>query len=352
MSAAPHDAVVVENAVPAFVPAELERLYRNTFASCLAEHVQEGDTHTYVAGAGASRAILLFKMRGYKVSVLNAAISLAPAVIRAFVSFIFERYPKIRAVCFTSVAAGPLGGPHPTQRFRTSEDYVLSLPPTVTAYDSRLGKATVSGLRTKAKKLARVFPRYTFRILEGDDIDSRVVEDIIRLKGEGGAGRGALAASQKDWLRQVVRSHGFVGVSFIDGRVRAGALCTRIGSQLFMHVLSHDRAFDAYSLGMLNSYLTVCGGIERGGEDFHFLWGHSVWKTRLKAYERSLDNLVVYRSRLSCLMCADVFAAALVSKYGRSVKLGLLDACAPESRHAWLVRPCLDLWRRFARARA
>lgn len=352
MSTAPCDAIVVENAVPAFVSAELERLYCNTFASCLAEHVQEADTHTYIAGAGASRTILLFKMRGYKVSVLNSAISLAPADIKAFVSFIFARYPSIRVVCFVSVAAGPLDVAHPVQRFRASEDYVLRLPPTIDAYDSCLGKATASGLRTKARKLARDFPGFDFRILEGADIDSRVVEHIIRLKGEGGAGRGALDASQKDWLLQVVRSHGLLGVSRIDGRVCAGAVCTRIGNQLFMHVLSHDRAFDAYSLGMLNSYLTVCGGIERGGDDFHFLWGHGVWKTRLKADARPLDNLVVYRSRASYLVCADVFAAALVSKHWRRLKSGLLEACALENRHAWLLRPCLDLWRRFARARA
>lgn len=352
MSAGRHDALVYENVVPTFAHAELERLYRNTFSSCLAEHVQEGDTHTYVAGAGISRTILLFKMRGHKVSVLNSAIGLAPAVIQDFVSFVFEHYSSIQAVCFVSVATGPLDGAHPVQRFRASEDYVLSLPSTVAAYDSRLGKATASGLRTKARKLARVFPGYDFHILEGAYIDNRVVEDIIRLKDGAGVGRGALDRIQKDWLRQVVPSHGFVGVSLIDGRVCAGAICTRIGNQLFMHVLSHDPAYDAYSLGMLNSYLTVCGGIEHGGEDFHFLWGHGVWKKRLKACERPLDNLVVYRSRVSCLVCADIFTGALVSKYWRHVKSGLLDACAPENRHAWLLRPCLDLWRRVARARA
>ena len=103
---------------------------------------------------------------------------------------------------------------------------------------------------------------------------------------------------------------------------------------------------------MLNSYLTVCGGIERGGEDFHFLWGHGVWKTRLKADERPLDNLVVYRSRASCLVCADVFTTVLAAKHWRRVKSGLLTACRSENRHAWLLRPCLDLWRRVARARA
>lgn len=351
MNAASHEAEVYENAIPAFVHAELERLYRNTFSSCLAEHVQEDDTHTYVAGTGAARTILLFKTRGHTVSVLNSAISLAPAVIQAFVSFIFARYPSIHAVRFVSVAAVPPAA-YPSQCYRASEDYVLSLPPTVAAYDSRLGKATAAGLRTKANKLARVFPGHVFRILEGADIDSGIVEDIIRLKDEGGTGRGVLDDSQKDWLRQVVRTHGFVGVSLIDGRVCAGAICTRIDTQLFMHVLAHDRAFDAYSLGMLNSYLTVCSGIERGGKDFHFLWGNGVWKTRLKGCERPLNNLVVYRSRTGCLVCADVFAGALFAKYRRRVKSGLLDACAPESRHAWLVRPCLDLWRRCARVRA
>jgi len=350
MNAATHHAVVVENGIPAFVHAELERLYSNTFASCLAEHVQEPDTHTYVAGAGAARTILLFKMRGYKVSVLSSVITLAPADIQAFTSHIFDCYPSIRAICFVSVVAGPLVGARPVQRFRASEDYVLSLPSTVAEYDSRLGKARVSELRTKKKKIVREYSRYDFRIFEGADIDSHVVEDIIRLKDVGGAGRGVLDASQKDWLRQVVRTHGFVGVSFIDGRVCAGAICTRIGSQLFMHVLSHDHTFDTYSLGMLNSYLTVCGAIERGGERFHFLWGHSVWKSRLKAEERPLDNLVVYRSRVSCLVCADVFAAALLSKYWRRVKADLREACAPESPYGWLLRPSLDLWRRFARA--
>jgi hypothetical protein len=352
MNAAAHEAVVYENAVPAFVPDELERLYRNIFSSCLAEHVQEADTHTYVAGTGEARTILLFKIHGRKVSVLNSAISLDRSVIHDFVSLIFARYPSVRTIGFASVAAEPLGDTYPSQRFRASEDYVLNLPSTVAGYDSRLGKATASNLRAKLKKIARACPGFAFRVVEGADIDPHIVEDIIRLKADGPGGRGALDASQQDWLRLVVRTHGFVGVSFVDGRVCAGAICTRIGTQLFMHVLAHDRAYDAYSLGMLNSYMTVCGGIERGAADFHFLWGRSTWKTRLRGCERPLDNLIVYRSRASCLACADVFLAARFSAHRRRVKLALLDACTPASRHAWLVRPCLDLWHRCARARA
>jgi hypothetical protein len=342
---------VYENVIPDFVPAELERLYGNTFSSFLAEHVQESDTCTYVAcKAGVTDTILLFKMRKRRIQVLNAAIHIAPEQIRRFASFILARYPTIQVIGLTSVTSGLLGNEYPIQRFRISEDYVLSLPSTVAAYKAGLGKATASGMRAKQNRLMRDIPEVSFQVRSGTDIDDSMLQAIFCLKNAGRRGR--LDEEQQAWLRKVVRTHGFLGVTLIDGRVGAAALSTRIGSRLFLHVLAHDRAFDTYSLGMLNTYLAVCAGIQDGAREYHFLWGSGIWKRRLGAAERQLENIFVYRSRAARLASSRLVIANLLAAHWRRLRLGMLAASEAESRYAWLVRPCLNGWYRFKGALA
>ena len=92
----------------------------------------------------------------------------------------------------------------------------------------------------------------------------------------------------------------------LDGRVCAGAVSFRTGAHYFMTVAAHDPQFNAFRLGTLNGFLNISECIRRGGQQCHLLWGRHEYKYRFLGVERELDNLAVYRSRLSMLRHADL----------------------------------------------
>ncbi|MGJ7917619.1 GNAT family N-acetyltransferase [Massilia sp. LXY-6] len=339
-----------ENEVPPFARQQMEHLYQNTFSSTFAEHVGEAATNTYVVREGSAvRTIFLFQVKGRHVVVLNSAIPLETSEIEQFVASVFARYGSVQAIKFVSVETDISGFLFPYQQLRASEDFILSLPATVEAYWERLGTSSATTLRRKQRKLERESAGFSFTIHEHGANMDRVITDIIRLKTNGKDPAARLDEAQQAWLREVVGTHGFVGVICANGRVCAGAICTRVGRNYFMHVVAHDPDFDAYSPGVVCIYLTVCAAILRGGREFHFLWGPSVWKRRLRSVQHELNDIVVYRSRMDAVRCARTALLGWQRACWRRLKLGLLAAAAPERPSARIAKPLLDQWYRLKR---
>lgn len=339
-----------ENEVPPFARQQMEHLYQNTFSSTLAEHVGDAATHTYVVREGTTVCtIFLFQVKGRHVVVLNSAIPLDTSEIERFVVAVFARYRSVQAINFVSVETDIAGFLFPYQQLRASEDFVLSLPATVEAYWERLGTSAATTLRRKHRKLERESAGFSFTLHESGALMESAVTDIIQLKTNGKDPAARLDEAQQAWLRDVVGTHGFVGVIRANGRVCAGVICTRVGRNYFLHVVAHDPDFDAYSPGVLCIYLTVCETILREGREFHFLWGPSAWKRRLRGVQHELNDIVVYRSRLDALRCADTALLGWQRACWRRLRLGLLAAAAPERPSAWIARPLLDRWYRLKR---
>jgi hypothetical protein len=337
-----------ENDVPQSACDEMERLYQNTFSSALAAAAGEEDTCTYIARRGSNvSAVFLFHVRNRSILVVNAAIPVTADEIEPFLRLVFETYPRVRTVRFASVDAAGLRSAFPLLKLAASENYIAALPPSAAAYTASLSKSTAARLRQNQNKLRRHHPDHVFRIHEGNAITERMIDDILGLKDNSGNQSHRLDDKEKRWLKTVVAARGFLGVLVVDGRICAGTICTHIADNFFTHVIAHDTAFDAYSLGTLNTYLTVCEGITRGGKEFHFLWGGGAWKRRLGAQPRALDDVLVFRSRLHILLCLRIVAAAYLRCAWRRVKLGLIAAAGPAQPFGWLVRPCLALWSRL-----
>src|SRR5207245_3753907 len=121
------------------------------------------------------------------------------------------------------------------------------------------------------------------------------------------------------------KMYGLVGVATVDGRVCAGVICSRSAANYFMHVIAHDPTYDEYRLGKLCCYLTICECINRGGKEFHFLWGRYEYKYRLLGVQRDLDHLTVYRSRAQFLLNGNLVLKNAYKGYGRQAKRWLLD---------------------------
>ncbi|MDB5796360.1 MAG: family N-acetyltransferase [Paucimonas sp.] len=304
-----------ENYVPPAVEAEIASLYGSLYSSLplLREYgAIDGKVSTCVmARNGATEAIFLFRVQSSVLTVLNEGMPVDAAQMRNFARFIFARYPTVSVLRLHSVqwqAASALAYPH--QRYRCLENIVLTLPDSAQAYHASLGKNTRRNLKRYGERLLRDFPDYAYTVKEGSAVDEADVRAVIALNVARMASKNktsAYDAAETERLVRLARECGLVGVGRIGSRVVAGAISFRTGDNFALSVLAHDPAWNDYSLGILCAYHIICDCIERGGREFHFLWGRYDYKFILLARERQLEKVILYRSWLQMLLHIDIF---------------------------------------------
>jgi hypothetical protein len=330
-----------ENEIPAFVELELERLYGNIFSSLRQFRIYgwaPGRTSTYVVrDNGEPKAILLFEREGPRLRVMNEVITLDSPELERFVRYVFSTFKSVSVIAFKAIQTDIHRFPFPYQRFNHIEDMTLTLPPTVDAYHASLGKNTRRNIRRHLDRLGRNFPSYRFEVYEKDAMDPQLVRDIIEFNRARMADKNIISIIDEDETQRIIRlvqECGLVGVVTIDGRLCAGAISFRSGSNYFLNVLAHDPRYDDYWLGFLCCYMTICECIARGGKEFHFLWGRYDYKFLLGAIQRDLDNVVIYRNRAQLVRNADFASRIAYEGYLRRLKVWLKYGDSVLSQHA------------------
>jgi hypothetical protein len=297
-----------ENRVPAFVEEELERLYGNTYSSLLQLKTYGGlssDTSTYVVRRNEIIVqILLYRMHGDQVQVLNEGLRLDSEEIARFCEYIFAAYPSMHLIVFHAIETDTQRLPFPFQRFNCLEDIAMALPPRVEDYLAGLGKNTRRNIKRYMDRLKKSFPSFRFEAYEREAIDEQQVRAIVEFN------RSRMAAKMKvsdidetetKRITHMAKACGMVTVILFDGLICGGTISYRTGDNYFLYVLAHDPQYDGYWIGMLSCYLSICECIKRGGKEFHFLWGRYEYKFVLGASLRNLDHVTVYRSHAQLL---------------------------------------------------
>jgi hypothetical protein len=298
-----------ENEVPAFVEAELERLYSNIFSSLKQFRTYCGsDTpiSTYIARQDTEIVtVILFTRKAGFVRVLNEVIALDSQEIADFSAYIFETYKSVQVIDFHAVRTDIENSPYPFQSYDCLEDIVLELPATENEYQSQLGKNTRRNLKRYSERLYKDHPSFEFTVYEKEQIQDEHIHAIVRLN------KARMAEKNKESIIddpetariiRMVRAYGMVGVARIDNVICAGTISYAIGNNYFLSVLAHAPEYDAYWIGILCCYKTIRECIARGGKEFHFLWGRYDYKFTLLAKLRTLNHITIYRSRLNYLL--------------------------------------------------
>ncbi|WP_151635216.1 GNAT family N-acetyltransferase [Noviherbaspirillum aerium] len=319
-----------ENEVPSFVESAMERLYGNIFSSLLEFKVYgwvAGTTSTYVVSEnGEIRTLLLFKKQQRKVQVLNEGICLQEDEMRRFSNFIFSKYEDVDAISFKAIETDMKRLSYPHQRFNHLEDLTLKLPPGRESYLASLGKNTRRNIKRYTERLQKTFPSYQFNVYEAAAIREEDLRAMIEFNRRRMAGKNIESVIDEEETRRIItlaKACGLVGIATIDGRIAAGALSFRAGQNYFLNVLAHDPCYDDYWIGFLCCYQTVCECIERGGDEFHFLWGRYDYKFTLGAVQRDLDNVTVYRSRIRQILHPGLAWTQAKNGYLRQTKVWL-----------------------------
>ncbi|MES2538002.1 MAG: GNAT family N-acetyltransferase [Pseudomonadota bacterium] len=321
-----------ENFIPSFAGAEMERLYRHIY-STLAYLKIYGDigenTHTYVAEVdGTITAVFLFRLKQNQAQVINEQIYVDAREIDLFVRYIFATYSAVNVISFRAVQTNMQHNSHQYQRFNTSHDIVLTLPDTPEKYLASLGNSTRKNIRRHMSRLTRSFPLLRFDIYQMEEISEQHVRDIIELN------RARMAVKNKasyideeetERIIKLVKLRGVLAILRIDGRTCAGAICFQVGKNYFSVVSGHDAQYDNYRLGTLCFYRAICGCIERGGKEFHFMWGQYEYKYQLSGIRHHLDDLMIYRSLIHLVLNSRLAVRTAYNGYTHLAKHWLLD---------------------------
>lgn len=344
-----------ENEVPHFVEAEMDHLYGhlNSSLSHFGVRRKAKGASAYVARRGHQPiAILLFNREKEKISVINEMIKIDAEEIVRFANYIFSTYKPVSVISFSIIRKDISGLPFPCQQFNASEDIVLTLPATPEAYRASLGKNMRRNLKRYAETLVRDFPSYRYQVYETEQISEQQVRDIISLNKTRINSKNiafGIGPEETEWIVELVKTCGLVGVATIDGQVCGGAIGFRIGKNYFMHIIAHDPKYNDYSLGILCYYFTICEGILRGGQAFHFSWGRYEYKYRLLGVQRDMANLDVYRSYKSYVLNIPAVTMNACRSSIRKAKMDLLDMERQDSLAARLVTRLIKILRRIKR---
>ncbi|MGZ5817662.1 MAG: GNAT family N-acetyltransferase [Burkholderiaceae bacterium] len=297
-----------ENEVPAYIEAELERIYGNFFSTL--EQFRESNridhAHTYVVIEGEKiSTIFLFRIEHDEARVLNEVIKIKQNEVDLFSNYIFSTYGSVDVISFHAVDTDVTPSHRPYQRINCLEDIVLTLPHTTEEYFNSLGKSTRKTIKGYTNKLTRDFPSFQIKTYITKDADEQLVRTIIDFNRARMLSTGKVSAFDESAVKHIihfVQAYGMICVATINEKICAGSISYRVGDNYFMHVSAHDPQYDSYRLGVLFRYRTICESIHRGGRECHFLWGRQEFKFSLLGIQRDLHDLVLYRSRIRLVL--------------------------------------------------
>ncbi|MGZ3238085.1 MAG: GNAT family N-acetyltransferase, partial [Burkholderiaceae bacterium] len=233
---------------------------------------------------------------------------------------------------------------YPYQRINYLEDIIVTLPGSVDQYLASLKKNTRRNIKRYTNRLQSNLPGFSYGVYVKQDIKEQDIRDIIKLNHARMSDKNnisALGEAETEKMIKLVRECGMICVARNDGKVCAGAISFRVGENYFLKVLAHDSRYNDYSLGILCCYHIICECINRGGREFHFLWGRYDYKYTLLGVQRDLDYLAVYRSRIDFAMDFHNVVATAFNGYLRRTKLWAQETKKKEGPLPLLVGWCL-----------
>lgn len=304
---------------PAFLEQDLNRLYGTRYSClpCFKLYGSWNQVRAYVARhAGVAAAVFLFRCEKGRAIVLNEGMHVSEQDANRFASYLFRNHDRVSQVAFHFVEAGARRFAYPCQRSACGEDSVLELPSSADAYTASLGPSTRAILQQRLHQVRRELPDFRFDVYETQDVPVPHIRAIIRLNRLHMVAKGMAPLIDQDEEERIiayVALCGFVTVATSNGRVCAGAITYRLGSNFTARILAHDPTYGSYRLGITCAYLTICECIKAGDSRFfHFGWGQGDYQRHLGGRDRQLVHLSLFRSRLHVLGHAGAALDALL----------------------------------------
>jgi Acetyltransferase (GNAT) domain len=291
-----------ENTIPDFIEDELIRLYSHINSSLpyLKNKFIHERISTYVSRENNITAvILLFKINGKKVVIINEMIHVSQTELLKFSNYVFFNFKNINHISFPLIQQQHYDIPFPSQQFDRSEDVVVTLPSTSAMYLQNLSIKTRRNIRYQLKKLMCDFPNFEYQTYQRSEINESHINKIMDLNKnriEGKNIKYGIGVHERRSVYEQASLCGLVLIVTINGETCGGAINFRLGDSYFGHTIAHDSRFNAYGLGLLCAYLMICENIRLGGKKAHLSWGRYDYKYKLSGVPVEMSRLSIYRS--------------------------------------------------------
>jgi len=255
------------------------------------------------------RHVLLLRHEDGTVDVLNKAFACGPAEADRICRALFRAYPEAHRI-HLDVMFPPSGLALPWRVVERQSHLVIDLPATVEEYYLSLGKSTRRTIRSYRNKLERAFPDLRTEVVSPGERSQALVDRLIdwkvkRFREQNRVTywetRPELVESTANLLRRCGESR----ITYISGKEAAIHLCFRVGDTAYALEGAHDPQYDAFRLGFLTMYETVCAAIESGAKRFNALEGTAGPKMLLGAQPIGTTRLSVFPSRSARLRSLD-----------------------------------------------
>lgn len=338
--------VIYRQAVPVFAAQALDRLHGSLYASLSYLQLCEPDAplpHTWVAYLDDEiTGVLLFRVQGRSARVLCELIAPDRTQIDAFSACVFRDFPQVWQLVFNAVElpVRPCTWPH--QSFAYSENYILTLPDSTSAYIASLGKSTRQTVRGYRNRLLRDHPDFQWVTVDCTTVGMIWLREQVAIlqqfKHDSMHARGKLAdndtAETERMLRMASRC-GTLGMGTMQGRLCAGALSCRIGDTCVMLLSASDPVLSPYRLGLLTCLWSVVDCIDRGARQCHLLWGRYAYKHQLQAVPHPLWHITIYRSVLTMGLQPVAVLGKYCQKYRVRLSHGLRNWIIQQKHPCW-----------------
>lgn len=308
---------IIEQGVPVFVEQMLESLYENIYCSVARFAIYDclEDVCTYLSLlSGKPDCVLLFRIAGPTVIVINQQISLETEQIKRFCTTVFERYPSVAHVRFHALRASIAGRQLALiyQEVPIVEENIVVLPESTAQYLKAMPAQSRGRILKSIRKAKSDNASYEFEVLERSQIAVEHVDAIARLAAQRMLNKGSepyLDEREVQAMARLAQTHGSLGLIRIEGRLVAGTLSYRVGTRWFSRVIAHDPALNRYGLGNQLQLQVILNAIDRGAREFWMMGGGSTDKARFLAQRTMLNSISVYRSRSAVLGAWRSYAA-------------------------------------------
>jgi hypothetical protein len=347
--------IIYENHIPAFVERELEVLYESIYCTLARLNIydQPINVSTYVGRRGAAiKALFLFRHDKDEVQVLNQQVAISQEDIAEFSRAIFSRYRSARVISFYAIDTKLDRLPFPFQQYPALEENVVFLPPSEDEYLASMSANFRGLVRRAERRTIKQFPTFRFEIFSKDEVDQDIVRAIIRMA------RARMVVKHKkayigeehlENLMRLIRTHGYVAVATVDGKLCGGSVWYWVGRRNFLHIIAHDPEFDQYKLGNQTLLRGVLYWIERGGRECWLMGGGDAHKSKFRAVPRCFESVIIYRSREAFLSHWRGASAVVARRLVHRVRQRIRERAGGAGLEARLFMCCLALGRSLKR---
>lgn len=286
---------------------QMRQIYKNPY--CLPDYFKNYDKNPdgFVDfETGGERQILPYRINKNIAYVLNSDFRISVEALQKGCDEIFRTDSRIKSIEFEKIEPVDLRKiDYPSFVTETSEDMVLTLPESFEEYEKNLGSKTKKHLRYYVRRLEKTFADYKFVITEKENIDPKLIGQIIDMNRDRMRDKSKTSGIDKKYEKRIAdfaRTCGIVYHIEIEGEPAGGAIVSKVEDEYYLHVIAHKPVYNKFNIGQSALYLAILSAIENGGNSFHFLWGVAEYKTRLGGIKKDLVSVVVFRNTFAYIM--------------------------------------------------